>query len=321
MSARLTEPEITIGILCFNAEHTIERAIQSALKQKNCEFEIIIVDDASTDQSISRIHKFLANPKIRLIKHNYNEGQGAARNSVINAARGIFVIFFDDDDYSKPNRIKVQKETIQIHEKQLKTAKIACYASGYRVYPNGYAIESQAIGSSGDVIPHGISVAKYLLAFERQKGWFYGSGTPTSSLMIRRELLEEVGGFDPELRRVEDIDLAIRLAALGTFFVGHSEPLVERNMTHSNYKSPEQNLIAEQRLVIKHRALLEKEGLYYHAYNWPVLRFHHFKRQYLRFMFTLIRLFLHNPKKTTGHLLNTGPKRLLHEKKMTSSYT
>ena len=321
MSASDLSPEVTIGILCYNAEHTIELALQSAIKQTNCEFEIIIVDDASTDGSVSRIRKFLKDPKIRLIKHGHNKGQGTARNSVIKAARGTFVVFFDDDDFSKPNRVNVQKVTILEHEKRLNTANIACYASGYRVYPNGYIVTSQAIGSSGAIIPNGIDVAKYLLAFERKKGWFYGAGTPTSGLMIRRELLDEVGGFDPTLRRVEDIDLAIRLAISGTYFVGPSEPLVHRNMTQSNYKSPEQNLIAEQRLVTKYRSLLEKEGLYYHAYHWPDLRFRHFKRQYLRFISTLVRLFLNNPIKTTAHFLATGPKRLRHEKKINTIRT
>ena len=321
MSMSDSIPEVTIGILCYNAEDTIERSIQSAIKQTGCDFEIVIVDDASTDSSLSRISKFLTNPKIRLIQNTKNKGQGAARNSVIKSARGIFIAFFDDDDFSKPNRISVQKKTIKAHEKLLRTENIACYASGHTVYPNGHVLTSHAIGSSGTAFPNGVGVAMYLLAFERQKNWCYGSGTPTSSLMIRRELLEKVGGFDAALRRVEDIDLAIRLAVLGTYFVGSSEPLIERNMTVSDYKSPDQNLIAEQRLVTKHRTLLEKEGLYYHAYHWPALRCRHFKRQYLHFTLTFLRLFLHNPIKTTAHLLNTGPKRLRHEKKINASRT
>ena len=66
-------PEVTIGILCYNAEDTIERSIQSAIKQTGCDFEIVIVDDASTDSSLSRISKFLINPKIRLIKNTKNK--------------------------------------------------------------------------------------------------------------------------------------------------------------------------------------------------------------------------------------------------------
>ena len=318
MTESVTRPEITIGIICYNAENTIDRAIRSALNQLHSNFEIVIVDDASTDGSILKIEKFLNGSQCRLIRHQTNQGQGSARNSIIEAATGKFVVFFDDDDVSRPNRLQVQKKTILTYEKRFNTNKVACYASGKRIYPNGYIVASQAIGSEGDVPPNGAKVAYYLLAFQRQKGWFYGSGTPTSGLMIRRKLLVTVGGFDPALRRVEDIDLAVRLAVFGTYFVGSKKHLVDRNMTHSNYKSSEQNLIAEQHLASKHRELLEDAGIYYHAYNWPALRYRHFKRDYLRFILTLAGLLFHNPSMTVAHLFKTGPKRLIHEQNMNS---
>lgn len=310
------KPEITIGILCYNAELTIQRAIKSALEQDHHDFEVIVVDDASTDKSTQKIRPFLKDPRLKLICHKTNKGQGLARNSVIKSSRGTFVVFFDDDDVSKPNRLTVQLNTIVNHEVRFKTEKILCFASGRRIYPNGYIVKTQAIGSNGDTPPSGAGMAKYLLAFERQKQWFYGSGTPTSGLMIRRRLLLDIGGFDVTLRRVEDIDLAIRLALIGAYFVGCKEPLVDRYMTTSTYKLPAQNLLAEQRLVKKYRDFLSAEGLFYHAYNWPLLRYHHFNKQYAKFIITLAGLFLHNPIKTMVHLFATGPKRILHELQM-----
>ena len=316
MNVPTIHPEITIGILCYNAENTIQRAIESAVNQEHCNFEVIVVDDASTDGSLEKISPFLNDPKVKMISHATNQGQGSARNSVIKAARGAFVVFFDDDDISEPHRLKVQKDIILTNEERFKTKKIACFASGRRVYPNGYIVISQAIGSAGETPPNGADLAKYLLAFVRKENWYYGAGTPTSGLMIRRDLLKKVGGFDPTLRRVEDVDLAIRLALMGAYFVGSHEQLVERNMTESSYKLPEHNLLAEQKLAIKHREFLIKEGLFYHAYNWPELRYRHFKREYLKFILTLIGLFIHNPIRTIFHLFSTGPKRLIHELQM-----
>ena len=174
---------------------------------------------------------------------------------------------------------------------------------------------SYAIGSNGEEVPHGPAMALYLLAYERRKGWYYGAGTPSSSLMIKKELLLKVGGFDNTLRRVEDVDLAVRLALANCYFVGSPEILVERHMTQSGYKSADNNLIAEQHLVQKHSKFLLKRGLFYHAYHWPKLRYLHFKKDYLQFMLTLLGLFIRNPIKTLLHLGATGPKRLIHEKK------
>ena len=169
MNVTSSNPEITIGILCYNAENTIQQAIKCALEQNYQAFEIIIVDDASTDSSHSKIKPFLGSPRIRFIQHITNKGQGMARNSVINAARGEFVAFFDDDDVSDPQRLKIQKDTIVSNEVRFGTVKVACYASGCRVYPNGYVVKSHAIGSVGNTPPNGIGVAKYLLAFDRKK--------------------------------------------------------------------------------------------------------------------------------------------------------
>jgi GT2 family glycosyltransferase len=193
---------------------------------------------------------------------------------------------------------------------------IACYASGIRRYPNGYTIALPAIGSRGKVAPSGTVVADYLLTFQRQPGYFFGSGTPTCSLMTRRSTLAAVDGFDPELRRNEDADFAIRLALLGGHFVGTTEPLFLQYSTSAPDKSPEQNLEAQQRLVHKHRDYLEKIGGFDYASRWRRLRHWHFSRRYDRFMRELFGLFVRYPCTATLHLLNTGPRRLLHERRM-----
>ena len=313
MSANTANPKITVGILCYNAEDTIQRAIESALSQDHKDFEIIVLDDASTDSSLSKVNPFISNSTIRLIRHQTNKGPGAARNTVINAAKGEFVVFFDDDDVSRPQRLTIQQDTILANEKRFKTSNIACFASGRRIYPNGYTVMAPAIGSAGTSPPNGIGMAKYLLAFVRKKGWFYGAGTPASGLMIKRELLIDVGGFDPTLRRVEDVDLAVRLALSGTYFVGSSEQLLERYMTHANDKSPLSNLAAEQKLVCKYKEFLSTEGLFYHAYNWHELRYRHFNKEYIRFICILVSLFVRNPIRTIFHLFATGPQRIIHE--------
>lgn len=316
MASSSSTPKITIGILCYNAQETISKAVESAFAQDYSNFEVIVVDDCSEDASVEQLKKYQKIKNFRLIQHSVNTGSGGARNTVVKTATGSIIVFFDDDDLSRKDRLKVQLQTLTKHEERLQTDRIACYASSQRVYSNGYQVTSYAIGSTGDEVPHGPAMALYLLAYEKRKGWYFGAGTPSSSLMIRKDFLLMVGGFDETLRRVEDVDLAIRLALADGHFVGSREILVERHMTQSNYKSAQQNLFFERQLVENFRDILSEKRLFYHAYQWPLLRYHHFRRNYFYFGLVLIGLFLHNPLKTSVHLLSTGPLRLVHERKM-----
>ncbi|OSQ40468.1 glycosyltransferase family 2 protein [Thalassospira mesophila] len=308
---------ITIGITCFNARSTIARAIKSALDQDWPNIEIIVVDDCSTDDSVANIEPLIAGrTDIELIRHAKNAGPAAARNTILAQAKGEFIAFFDDDDISLLNRVSNQVSLLQDYEQRQDARLIACYASGRRRYDGGYELELPAIGSQGETAPHGTEVADYLLLYRRRADRFYGTGTPTCSLMARKSTFDDIGGFDSALRRVEDADFAIRLALRGGHFIGTREPLFVQYSTNSDDKSPEKNLTSEQRIVEKHRDYLDKIGSYYYAWHWPKLRYWHFKRKYLNFTWELINLFARYPIATSRHFWATGPQRLLHEKRI-----
>lgn len=313
----MSAPLVTIGITCFNAADTILRALQSAVAQEWPNFEVVIVDDGSTDGSTDVIMAAIVNDsRVRLICHRCNAGPAAARNTIVSQGRGEFVAFFDDDDESFPSRISSQVTALTAYEKHSGVQLIACYASGIRRYPNGYTIALPAIGSRGEQTPKGPGVADYLLIYRRRSGWFYGSGTPACSLLARRSTFAAVGGFDAQLRRVEDADFAIRLALMGGHFVGTDEILFIQNSTSAVDKTPEQNLVAEQHLACKHRPYLESIGYFDYAKRWPKLRHCHFSRRYGRFFLELMALLVRHPFAVTRHLLDTGPKRFLHERRM-----
>src|SRR5262245_24963779 len=106
-------PLVTIGITCFNATDTIQRAIASALKQDWPNKEILIVDDASLDGSAERLQEIARRqPELRIIRHDANQGYAGALNSVIKSSRGEFLAIFDDDDESRPERITKQWKRI-----------------------------------------------------------------------------------------------------------------------------------------------------------------------------------------------------------------
>jgi len=309
-------PLCTIGITCFNAQETIGGAIAGALAQDWQTVEILVADDASTDGSVQIVRSFSdRDSRVHLITRQQNGGPAASRNTILSEARGEFVVFFDDDDEARPDRVADQIRALMEYEQRTGAALVACYATGDRLYPSGYRKALPAIGSRA-VVPHGDAVADYLLFFRRVPGWFYGSGTPTSALLARRSTFEAVGGFDPALRRVEDADFAIRLAQAGGHFVGTTRSLFLQHATVAADKSPEMNRDAEIAIALKQRAYLDSINRTYYALHWPKLRYWHFKRDYLRFAIEFLGIFLHNPVAALGHLLQTGPERLRHESRI-----
>lgn len=307
---------ITIGILSYNAAETIARAIASAQAQEWPDIEIIVVDDCSTDDSVAIITALAAeDDRIRLIVNDTNLGASANRQKILDHASGDFIAFFDDDDESLPARLRVQHKRILGFESQTGASLIACYASGTRIYPNGYQKPLRAIGSEGRP-PHGKAMADRLLFFGGDRNAFYGFGTPTCALMARVSTCQACGGFDPAFRRVEDIDFAVRLALQGGSFIGCREELFYQHATQGSDKSADRNLEAEIMLADKHRAYLESRHRYQYARIWPQIRHAHFTRQYLRMAALLLRLFLAHPFAVTRHILTTGPARLRHESKI-----
>ncbi|SCB62337.1 Glycosyl transferase family 2 [Rhizobium aethiopicum] len=307
---------VTIGITCFNARDTIGNAIRSAQSQDWSDLEILVVDDASTDGSPEHVESFIADdPRVRLVRHRKNGGAATARNTIIEAATGDFIVFFDDDDESAANRVMLQVAAIKAFEASNGSRPVACYAAGERIYPNGHLKPLPAIGSAGKT-PCGTDVADYLLFYRRRPDYFYGSGTPTCALMARRELFRKLGGFDASLKRVEDVDFAIRLALGGGCFIGTTEKLFVQHSTQGSDKSPDANRSAEVAVAKKHEGYLRSVGRYHYASHWPNLRYHHFKRQYFRFIAQFLLIVAMNPILATSHLLATGPKRLRHERRM-----
>ena len=318
MMSEKDAPLITIGITCYNAAETIARAINSARNQLWPNTEIIIVDDASTDASIETIEERIKSlPQARLIAHPQNKGPAGARNTILKNAKGEFIVFFDDDDESTPDRLLIQSNSIIEYETKQTETLVLCYASGKRRYNNGYYKELKAVGSQGSrSIPYGEAMADRLLFYGGPSRFFYGFGPPTCALMARVSTLKKLGEFDEDFRRVEDIDLAVRAALAGGHFIGTPEELFLQYATEANDKAPIKNLEAEQQLARKYKDYLTKKRRYHYALLWPKVRYHHFMGQYGQMAVAILHVMLYHPVKVPMQLLNTGLKRLWHEHKM-----
>lgn len=315
----MTQDLITIAITCYNAQDSIARAIDSALSQDWPNKEIIVFDDCSSDNSKKIIQSY-AEKGVRYLTQDQNIGPGGARANLVNNANGEFVAFFDDDDISAPHRISAQYNRIIDFEQKNGQSMIACYANGQRHYGETYSIDLNVIGQS-PIEPHGPAVAENILCFTSLPQGWCGGAMPSCALMARKNVFVQLGNFDPNFRRVEDLDFAVRLALAGGYFIGCDEKLITQYATTGNDKTPDKNLRAEQQLAKKHADYLKPRGLYYHAYHWPELRHYHFTRDYRRFAMCFFGLFMNAPIKTMTHFLKTAFKRYAHEKKITKAVT
>jgi GT2 family glycosyltransferase len=198
------------------------------------------------------------------------------------------------------------------------STEIVCYASAVRRYPNGYELFMPAIGSNG-AAPSGEEIADYLLYNARKHGLFYGAGTPTCALMASVSTLRAIGGFDASLRRVEDVDVAIRLALRGSHFVGTKKLLVVQYATVSADKSALKNFQSESLLVEKYATYLRTKRSYSYAKRWFYIRYLHFDRQKVLFTINIGLFFMRYPIRSFKHFVTSVPKRWLHERRMRKS--
>lgn len=307
---------VTLALTSYNAEATIGRALKAACALQGPIVEILVIDDASQDGSASVVQSYVEqDARIRLLALETNLGVGGARALLVAEAKGEFLAFLDDDDVSLPHRITDQLAAIERAETQFNTKLVACYATGKRLYANGYQKPLPALASQGTPI-QGEDLACYLLFLQKKLALFYGSGTPTCSLCARTETFKAAGSFDPKFRRLEDADFAIRLALMGGVFIGTQAISFIQHSTGGADKAPEKNLKNEIQLSEKHKEFLIAKRRYYYSKNWPYLRYYHFTKRYHMLLATLFLIFLHNPIKTCQHFFSTAPKRLIHEAKI-----
>jgi glycosyltransferase involved in cell wall biosynthesis len=261
-------PLITTGIACYNAEGTVGRAVESALAQTWPEREILIVDDASTDESPAVLRQLArAYPEIRVIRHERNRGFPSAANTVITQARGAFIAFLGDDDESAPDRLERQYRRIAEYEAEHPGAMVLCY-SNRNVVPVGEEEPGFQRLGIGRVPPEpsGPLVAEYVLGLVKDDGrhsWgMAGSGT----LMARVEAFRHLGGFDDRFRRGADVDFAVRAALGGAHFISVDAPLITQHITQTPDKAGRIELQYNLLVLQKHKSYLKRKGSYLGAW-------------------------------------------------------
>ena len=180
----------------YNKAEYIERAVRSILNQTYTDLEAVIVDDGSSDESAA-IVEAIQDPRIRLIRQA-NAGEGAARNRGIRESRADIVAFLDADDEYRSGFLAAMHNALERHPD--------CVAA-FSGIANDPTDESIAPGKPG-----ANDFFEFVNAFRP-----LGSGPSASSIAIRKEALNQAGGFAENLRVGSDTDTWVRLARLGPF--------------------------------------------------------------------------------------------------------
>lgn len=302
-------PLITIGMTCFNAEDTIGRALDSALAQDYPNFEIVIVDDGSSDGSRSILEdRDKEHAVIRYVPHETNTGFAGALNTIIKEARGDFLAIFDDDDVSAPHRVRSQYDRITQYEKEHGDVPILCHAARIQIFENGYERYEKTVGTKEGLAPNGEDmVRRVLYGYLGDHGTNIVGSCANCARMGRIEVFRDLNGFDDTMRRGEDTDFSIRFALQGGHFVGVEEPLITQTMTTGAEKTLDKEYAVEKFFTEKHQEFLKREGWYDFALNWLDIRYANYHKQKVKFFMLLAMMFLKHPVKTVQKLIWSLP--------------
>ena len=189
---------VSVVIPVFNRQQVIERTIDSVLAQNWPDFEIVLVDDGS-DPPLRLPDKYQGETKLRIVKHPHNMGAGPARNTGVANARHDIIAFLDSDDVWRPDKLRSQIETFLTLTARPNSTNIAVAC--------GFELRSAVRESKKDLIP----IPSDRVVDFAGGCWF----CPGSTIMLSRETFENVGGYDPELCRLEDLDWFLRFALGG----------------------------------------------------------------------------------------------------------
>lgn len=215
-------PLVSVIIPTYNSASIISKAIDSALQQDYTNYEIIIVDDCSTDNTKQVVDCYCTKEsKIVYFRLEQNLGPAAARNKGLENARGELIAFLDADDEWIPEKLSMQVELFARHPEMdllfteveimdLITGKTRLYSTINKIFQRQLSL-----------IPDSKNPDLYKLEGSIKRELYLGNFICISSVLVRNKNLEIIKGFDNNRFGTEDLDIWVRLADLTQFYYWH----------------------------------------------------------------------------------------------------
>jgi glycosyltransferase involved in cell wall biosynthesis len=228
-ASRARDPLVSVIVPCYNGAAFLEEALRSALAQSYPEVEVVVVDDGSTDSSAEIARRF----PVRYIRQE-NRGLSEARNAGIRESKGTYLVFLDADDRLKPRAIETGLDALALRPHCALTV-------GDHVF---IAADSSYLADSNK---------------ERQLHCHYEALLKSNfiemiaSVLFRRSIFDEVGGFDATLRVAEDYELYLRIAR-GWPICCHAAIVAEYRMHGTNTSRDSELMLTTTLQVLKSQA-------------------------------------------------------------------
>jgi glycosyltransferase involved in cell wall biosynthesis len=184
-------PTASVVVPTHDRNDLLLRTLASVIGQTDVEFEVVVVDDGST-QDVAAAVATLADERVRVIRNERSEGVARARNRGLEETRGEWVAFVDDDDLWAPDKLASQLQALA------RTGRRWAYTGAVNI-----TASAQVIGGAPPPPPEEVAASL------PRRNTVPGGG---SNVVAARSLLDEVGGFDPTLYNTEDWDMWIRMA-------------------------------------------------------------------------------------------------------------
>ncbi len=225
-------PLVSVVIPAYNVEQFIGETLRSVLNQTYFNFEIIVVDDSSTDQTASVVNKFIqSDNRIKYFKIEHAGRPAVPRNYGISKANGEVIAFLDSDDLWTKDKLaeqvlflKKNPDLIFVYSMSVTFGDVNLFSPFYEVLP----LINKAAKSKEDLLRKGNSIT-------------------CSSVLIKSVFIKKINGFDedPKLKAIEDYDLWIRLSELGKFgFIPriHTYYRVHSSQSSSDWETKQKRL-------------------------------------------------------------------------------
>jgi|SRR5829696_478892 len=202
----MSAPQVTVVVPTRNRSAMLRQALRSALDQAGVDIEVIVVDEASSDDTQDVIRE-VGDERVSVLRNDEPKGPAGARNAAAARARGEWIAFLDDDDVLAPDNLRTQ------------TAG-AAGSGAVLAYSGRVEVDERmrAVHRTRPAAPHGL--ARALLSNNPIGG--------PSGVLVRAATFEEVGGFDEAFHGLEDWDLWVRIAGTGPAHVSQEALMAYR---------------------------------------------------------------------------------------------
>lgn len=228
----MNKPRVSIVIPAYNQADYLAEAIASSLEQTYQDYEIIVVDDGSTDETPTVAQRFSST--IRYIRQE-NQGLAGARNTGIRHAAGEYIALLDSDDRWSPDFLQTMMSLVEQHPEG------AVYYAGWRF-----------IDANGKDLPQAPN-SRVIAPAAMYRAMLKSNFLIPSAIVMRRSTIVAEGMFDPAFRRLQDRELWVRLLSKGYKFIGSSAcPVYYRVHGSSLSNDPQGGVRAVLALVEKH---------------------------------------------------------------------